>query len=143
MSSEWKDNLREALQGGGRRQAAAEMTLAEFFDNVVMPAYDQIGAELRKHGREVKIRASEASAALTVTHAGDEELSYRVQGRVFPHGVRPFAEIRFKERNGLRRLTVEQMIRSGVPDYTLGDIAVQDIINHFLEQYTSKVRSVE
>ncbi len=141
MTEDWKADLRNALTGGSAPKASNIVSLSDFLKNTVVPAYQQIDAELRKHGRDVKTRVSDASASLTVIYNGTEELIYRVHGRVFPHGVLPYAEIRFRERNGLRLISVEQMIRSGKPDYRLADITVRDVINHFLSEYTKRTVS--
>lgn len=138
MSDDWKEDLRNALTARSAPDISHNGSFADFLQNTVVPAYHQIDFELRKHGRDVKTRVSEASASISVLMNGTEELVYRVQGRVFPHGVLPYAEIRFRERNGLRLITVEQMIRSGKSDYRLEDVSVQDVINHFLQEYTKR-----
>ncbi|MDA0578537.1 MAG: hypothetical protein O3B24_10620, partial [Verrucomicrobia bacterium] len=86
------------------------------------------------------IRHAATSAALTVLRDGEEEMIYRVQGRMFPMGVVPFAEVRYRERKGLRLLRTESMFRSGKPDYTLKDVTIAEIIHNFLDHYKRRVR---
>jgi choline/glycine/proline betaine transport protein len=117
---------------------AAEMS--RFIIKVVMPAFDEIAPSLEKHKREVNIRNTGPSAALIVCRNGEEEMTYRIQGRTFPNGILPYAEIRCRERKGLRYIRVESMFRSGMPNYTLADITKEEIIRNFVENYTARVR---
>ncbi len=137
--SDWRDNLGSFLDTTERRkQEKARYGMAEFIRDIVAPAFEEIARELAKYERQITTRLTEASATLTVTHAGNEEIRYRVQGRTFPNGIRPFAEVRFRERKGLRLITVENMFRSGNSDYTLEDVTRDEVITNFIETYTSR-----
>jgi hypothetical protein len=140
--SDWRDNLNRFFQETSESRRPAETPdLAKFIADVAIPAFHDILSELQKHGRDVTIRAAETSAVLVVNHQGEEEMSYRVQGRTFPTGILPYAEIRYRQRRGLRLLTVESMLRSGAPKYTMADITREDVIRSFLENYTRYVRA--
>ncbi len=137
--SDWRDSLGSFLSTAERRkQEKAGYGMAEFIRDVVAPAFEEISRELAKYDRQIATRQTEASATLTVTHAGNEEITYRVQGRTFPNGIRPFAEVRFRERKGLRLITVENMFRSGNSDYTLEDVTRDEVIANFIDTYTSR-----
>ena len=115
--------------------------LSQFIVRVVVPAFEEIATRLEKHGREANIRNAGPSAALTVCRDGDEEMTYRIQGRTFPNGVLPYAEIRYRERKGLRYIRIESMFRSGMPNYTLADVTKEELIRNFVENYKMRVRS--
>ena len=66
-------------------------------------------------------------------------MMYRIQGRTFPNAVLPYAEIRFRERKGLRYIRVESMFRSGSSNYRISDITKDEVIRNFVENYTSRV----
>lgn len=140
MSENWRSQLNSFL-GAPRETGTPDKKdeLAAFISDVVLPAFAELDQELRKHGRDVTLRHTEASAALIVQHNGDEELAYRIQGRMFPHGVLPFAQVRFRERKGLKYITVENMVRPGAATYKIGDISRDEIIRHFLDNYTRRV----
>ena len=140
--ADWRNNLAgffEATEEAQQQEERPEFD--QFISGVVLPAFEEIRPELEIHGRTVTIRSALSTAVLIVYNAGDEELMYRIQPRTFPNGVRPFAEVRFRERKGLRRITVESMFRSGSPDYRLSDIARKEVIDNFVENYTRRVKS--
>ena len=110
-----------------------------FISDIVMPAFEKLAEELKKHGRDVTIRDAAATASLIVHHGGKEEFMYRLQGRTFPNAVLPYAELRFRERKGLKLIHTENMLRSGPPDYALSDITEEEVIRNFLANYTSRV----
>jgi hypothetical protein len=139
--SNWKQNLNEFFQETDKsRQKEKEPELSRFMARVVMPAFQEIAAQMELHGREVTTRNTATSAAIVVSHDGDEEIRYRVQGRTFPHTVLPYAEIRYRERKGLKLITVESMLRSGPPNYTLADVSKEEVIGNFLEHYMRRVK---
>jgi hypothetical protein len=117
----------------------AEFT--KFLGEVVAPAFQQLREEMEKHGREVMTRKADASITIFILAGGEEELMYRIRGRQFPSGFLPYAEVRFTERKGLRKLTAESMFRSGTPTYKLQEITQDDIIRNFLDNYTRRVHA--
>ena len=82
---------------------------------------------------------TDSNATIQIQHRGEEELTYRIGARTLPTGELPVADIRFRERKGLRLLSIESMVRSGT-DYKLSDITTDDIIQHFVENYTKRVQ---
>ena len=123
------------------REDKTEMT--NFITNIAIPAFRELEAELARFGRYVNIRETVNTASITVfAQAGDEELMYRIQSRMFPNGVLPYAEIRFRERKGLRFLSIESMFRSGSQNYSLADITTDEIIKNFLEHYMKRVEKI-
>ena len=139
--TDWRKELNGFFQKTEETKEQEERSeLAGFIADTALPAFGQLSEELEKHGRDVTIRNSVTSATIIVSLHGDEELTYRIQGRTFPNNVLPYAEIRFRERKGLKLIKAESMFRSGPPDYTLSDITIDEIITNFLDHYTRRAQ---
>jgi len=139
--SDWKGELSGFFEESKKNRVEEEQSeMAGFLSRAVIPALNDLRLELMKHGRSVVVRESSNSAVIVVSHNGEEEISYRIRSRTFPNTVLPFAEIRFRERRGLRLISVESMFRSGSHDYSLSDVSKEEIIENFLENYTTRVR---
>jgi hypothetical protein len=139
--TDWRGDLKGFFErtDKAREEEKEAPRLARFITKVAIPALQQVKEEMAKHGREVTVRATESSATVIVSHRGEEEMMYRIQGRTFPHDVLPFAEIRFRERKGLRFITVESMFRVGSNTYRLDDITPEEIIRNFIVNYVRRV----
>jgi hypothetical protein len=137
----WRDSLGTFFKqkSGGQQPPGAE--LAAFITQTAIPAFESLREELEKHGRDVTIRETPTSAMISVHFMGSEELTYRVQGRTYPNGVLPYAEVRYRERKGLKFLRVESTFRSGAPDYRLDDVTREEIIGNFIRHYTRHVKT--
>lgn len=139
--ADWEEDLDDFFEENEESKASEETTgLPHFLKTVAHPAFAQIRERLDKHGRELTVRETESSMTVVVRHGGDEEISYRIHGRLFPNGVLPYAEVRFKERKGLKIIRVESMIRSGQPDYKIEDLETKEVIANFLEHYKRAVK---
>ncbi len=64
---------------------------------------------------------------------------YRLQERSLPDRKLPYAQVRMRERGGLRLVTVEAMVRPG-SDYHIEDLTRDDVINSVLQNYMSRVK---
>lgn len=138
--SDWKNNLDNFFEKSKEKEVREEKPEFDMFvEDVVVPAFEKVAGSLREHGRFVTIRESDSSAAIIVTNVGEEEMTYRVQGRMFPNGVMPIAEVRFRERKGRRLLTVESTIKGPAVDSRLADITPEHIIRDFVDNYTRRV----
>lgn len=134
---DWRVEL-NGLLGSRTRATRAEIEDAqfrEFLAQVVHPAFVQVGEELAKYGRESTIRETPAAATLTIRHEGSEELSFRVMRRSLPTAVVPYAEIRARERRGLRITKSEANFLDRTEPYGLADVTGEDIIRVFLKCY--------
>ncbi len=140
--SEWQNELGNMMNrpDAGKIETDAN-ELNTFFTETALPAYEELSAELQKYGRTTQVRATASSATLSVTHKGEEEITYRLQARTFPNGVRPYAEVRFRERKGLKLITVESMVRSGSDEYTIANVTKDEVIKNFLGQYKRRVET--
>ena len=134
---DWRVEL-NGLLGERKRTTRAERenTLFQaFLARVVLPAFAQVGEELAKYGRETIVRETSAAASLTVRNGAEEEISFRVLRRSLPTAVIPYAEIRTRERRGLRIMKSEALFREGDAPYALEDVTTEDIIRVFMKCY--------
>jgi hypothetical protein len=139
--TDWRDKLDGFFkQTQEVKETTKEAEFSRFIHAVANPAFEELRDQLTKHGRQVTIRETESSAAVVVHYQTREELSYRLHGRRFPHGVLPYAEIRFRERKGLKMISVESMLRSGTSEYSIEDLTKEEVIKHFLDHYMRAIQ---
>ncbi len=139
MTDQWKNTLGGFFGEKKTEPANRDVSeMAAFIENVALPAFAEISGELRKYARLTNIRNSETSATIMVLKGKDEEFTYRLQGRPFPNGIMPYSEMRFRQRGGLRFITVEEMLRSSA-DSSIHDVTCEDVVQHFVRNYTSRV----
>jgi hypothetical protein len=112
----------------------------KFLIDIALPAFEELRAALEKHGRLVKIRSTPSSAVITVLDGTTEEIMYRLQERTLPDRRLPYAQVRLRERGGLRLVTVEAMLRPGSTDYFTEDITKDDVLQSVLQHYMSRVK---
>lgn len=138
--SDWRKNLGSFFEKGEKSKQVQEGSeLARFISGTVLPAFDDLSKELGKHGREVTIRSAVSWAFMTVSHGGEDELTYRVQGRIMSNKTLACADVRYRERKGLRLMRTESMFRPGNQNYSIGDITKEEVIRNFLDHYTRRV----
>lgn len=141
--ADWRDQLGGFFVATEKKTRPDEEAdgWARFISVIVIPAFEELVLELEKHGRSATVRNSVASAQILVTYNGEEEMLYRIQAKTMPNRILPFAEVRTKERKGLRYVSTESMFRSATPPYTLADITKEEIIQNFVTHYTRRVES--
>lgn len=103
----------------------------KFLKEVVAPAFNDLAAELRKHGRNVSVREAPVSMVISVRSAEMEEISFRVLRRSVPNAVIAYAEVRI--RKGQRLVSTESNIREGI--VPLEETTSGDVIGSFLRHY--------
>lgn len=139
--SDWKNNLNSFFEKADEMVEKEKKTeLEQFILDVATPALEDVAMELQAHGRICTVRASSSTVAIMVNYNGEEELSYRIQSRTFPTGVLPVAEIRYRQRGGRKLVTTESMFRGGRHDFRIPDMVIEEVIEHFIQNYTSRVK---
>lgn len=139
--SDWQANLNHFLSESKKTEENVKRTPFEkFIADIALPAFEELRDALEKHGRRVVIRNSSSSAVINVFDGSREEIMYRLQERTFPDRVLPYAQVRMRERGGLRLITVEAMLRQGGTDYSLEDLTTEDVISSVLQHYMSRVK---
>jgi choline/glycine/proline betaine transport protein len=135
--SEWKSDLNDLIQrdqeaGAARRdEAAKQLSEAErFVSEVVVPAFEELEAELEKHARNVFIVAGGGAATLTVTHAGTTELDYTLDARP----ANPSVETSHLDSETGESYKAVDVISAG-GHHGRADITREDIIRHVLSLY--------
>jgi hypothetical protein len=140
QANDWRERLQQRMgRKNGPRPPTGKTEMSRFIAEAVLPAFHEVAREMESLGRSAVIRDTGACASINVEYQGRPEFAYSIQGRVFPTQTVPYAEIRFRERQGLRLISVESMFRDAAAPYGLADIDKDEIINHFVENYTRRV----
>lgn len=137
----WKNTLDGFFADTEKADNEPKQTAFEkFITDIAVPAFEEIRPTLEKHSRRVVVRSSPSSAVITVFDGTTEEIMYRLQERTLPDRKLPYAQVRLRERGGLRLVTVEAMLRPGNSDYHTEDLTREDIIASVLQHYMSRVK---
>jgi len=112
----------------------------KFIADIALPAFEELRPAFEKHGRRVTVRNTPSSAVITVLDGTTEEIMFRLQERTLPDRKLPYAQVRMRERGGLRLVTVEAMLRPGASEYHIEDISKEDVIQSVLQHYMSRVK---
>jgi len=139
--SDWRNTLNSFFEESEKSDQEKQKSVFEkFITEVAVPAFEELSKEFERHGRRVTIRESTSTVVITVSDGGKEEIMYRLQERTFPERTLPFAQVRMRERGGLKLVSVEAMLRSGPPDYRTEDITKEEVIQSVLQHYTSRFK---
>lgn len=138
---EWKDRLRHIVQGQERPPETqdniqeARNRIAYFIENVVIPAFEELKAELdQMEGRSAEIRRTENQASLTIHRDGVEEFSFAIQGRAYHQLSAGFPQI---TRDDLpMHCKAEIVLYSGSQgEYPIDEFDHENILEGFIREY--------
>ncbi|MFW6060199.1 MAG: BCCT family transporter [Phycisphaeraceae bacterium] len=142
-AQDWKQRLRRVAhvhqpyyQRRVDDDTEAREQLTRFMNETVLPAFEQIKAELEQVERTVTIDQDSAQmvAQLTVSYAGEEEFSYAIRGHQRERMV--FAYPEFDTHHASRLPRAETVLRSGRrAEHDVADFTRQRIIDDFIEAY--------
>ncbi len=139
--AEWINALDSFFQKTEKQDQETKLSPFEkFISEVAVPAFEELRPALEKHGRRVVIRSSASSAVIAVFDGTTEEIMYRLQERTLPDRTLPYAQVRMRERGGLRLVTVEAGLRPGSSEYHMEDLVRTDVINSVLQHYMSRIK---
>ncbi len=139
--ADWRNSMDNFFEKSDETKKNKDITdFTRFIRDTALPALKELREQMEKHGRELTIKETVSSLTARISSQGKEELVYGVYGRTFPNGVLPYAEVKYRERNGLKITKVESMIRSGKPDYLMSDVTKDEVIDSFLGHYMRVVK---
>ena len=119
-----------------KKSSLEKLRVEKFYTTIVNPAFKELKSEFKKHGREVEVYTERRDfASIIVQFEGDEELDYSIEVMISPVRVFPRPVIHYTEWASSRRLRVEGLLRKGIQDYDISDITIDEIIEHFLNEY--------
>jgi hypothetical protein len=119
-----------------KKHSHEKLRVEEFYSTIVNPAFEELKSELKKHGREVDVYTERRDyASIIVQFEGAEELDYSIEVMLYPGLAFPRPVVHFTEWASSRRLRVEGLLRAGIQDYDISDITIDEIIEHFLNEY--------
>jgi hypothetical protein len=139
----WKKNLasffkkqKEEKEEKEEKHSHEKSRVEKFYSTIVNPAFEELKSELKKHGRAVEVYTERRDfASIIVQFEGDEELDYSIEVMLYPGLAFPRPVIHYTEWASSRRLRVEGLLRKGIQDYDISDITIDEIIEHFLNEY--------
>jgi choline/glycine/proline betaine transport protein len=147
-SSDWRQVLAAFLRQQNIRQQADRSSITQWqrvadhcLDAVAMPALEALKQELEGHGWRVTITRGYRRAVMSVEYDDGEEIRYTVRVHVTTHGARAYPELGLRDWTGERQYTADSRFRSGAQDYNAADITSDEIINHFVTEYTGHFRN--
>ncbi len=139
--AEWQQTLdRFFVDPEQTKQDIKLSPFERFLIDIALPAFEELRPAFEKHGRRVSIRNTPSMAVITVLDGTTEEIMFRLQERTLPDRKLPYAQVRMRERGGLRLVTVEAMLRPGGTDYLIEDITKEDVIQCVLQHYMSRIK---
>jgi len=140
--SDWKDDLELFFEEKERQNKAyteqrqnAELQSASFLSNTVVPAFEEIQAELEKYGREVIISNKDQAVNIQIFYESSLEFDYWI--KVDINNLRPHPEIQLTIDE--QKVSLEGTLRVGVESFTIEDISKQEIIGSFLSDYYAHI----
>jgi len=111
--------------------AEAQVKAKAFFESVVIPAFDELKPSLERHDRTVLIVEREESATLRIDHQANLEFEYTLV--VQKNYARPIIRTYDPADGKIKRS--DKYLRSGIQDYTVGEISKEELARHFLDSY--------
>lgn len=136
--SDWRADLGNFLIDHNRKNRAEKdaARFRTFLTNTALPALQEVGNELKKYGRTVAIRQTEAAAVLTVTMGEENEITFYVMYRTMTDAtILPCAEAHYQSRKGQVPSKANVFFRDTAAPYALEDITKEEIIQGFLKVY--------
>ena len=139
----WKKNLanffkkqKEEKEEKEEKHSHEKSRVEKFYSTIVKPAFEELKSELKKHGRAVEVYTERRDfASIIVQFESEEELDYSIEVMLYPGLAFPRPVIHYTEWASSRRLRVEGLLRTGIQDYDISDITIDEIIEHFLNEY--------
>lgn len=138
--SDWKSDMEGFFHEKQKKSQVDEDKLKEtksdvvkFFSAVVIPAFEEIKAELEKYQRESNVFGGTDSASIVISYKGYTEFTYSI--KVYPGTVFPHSEMHFRNPSEVKTYRAEGILRTGLQDYTIAQITKEEIIKQFLSDY--------
>jgi hypothetical protein len=137
---DWKRSLDDffATQmqiGEGISRLRQDAEAAVFLTMTVLPAFEEVKAELLRHGKQVEVHGAERWASLCVRGPGGEELTYELEVMGGPGQF--FLRLETHYFNGATRVRVPGCLRGGTQNYPLSSVTRDELIRHVVRAYTA------
>ncbi len=139
----WRSTLEDVLHEHRKRARVAQRSRADVCDylqNTVAPALTSVSEELQKHDRVVQAELEPDAVSLTVFHKGVEEFYYSVRARTYKRPAFAFPEWTPKASDDPAYHHAEVYLRSGSLRYDVMGYDRNQIIEHFMQEYSDRLR---
>jgi hypothetical protein len=135
LANLYEKKLAEINQENARQKQNDESAL-QYITLVVLPAFEELKAELEKHGREVTIHNRRESAVLEIIFGQNHEFGYEIQIRG-AEGIRKI--INAVNRTDRKRYSNEGGIGTSSNDNRITTVTKEQIIEDFLKEYSTHI----
>ncbi len=139
--SDWRQRLRQitaepepSYQQTVSGLEEAQSALRAFFDDTVVPAFEQLEAELENQQRTVSVERTDNAAQIVVFYGEAEEFRYAIEGHAREDAAFAFPKFQLERRPA--RAMAKVVLRSGrQPEHAVQNLSQQRIIDDFLQAY--------
>jgi len=143
--AEWKKDLDNFFAERARKTPeqqqleARHAEAAKFFNRAVIPAFEDLGKELQKHGRTVRVMPEKDHVSFRVRHEDVEEYRCELRVRIGPRTVVPYVVRHFFDKKAKRHRRAEVPLREGPKLYTVSDFSKIDLLRFVVADYKKYV----
>jgi hypothetical protein len=135
--SDWKKELKglfDTPESSGGRARAERRRVKGFIADVVVPAFEEVAAELQEYARDVEVEFGDRMASITVFHEGTEEFHYEVRVKAYRKRDFAFPAIPLFDAEG-QSYRAEAGLRSGSLHLDVTNFTPEELIESFLREY--------
>ena len=136
---DWKKTLGDTFDDAEKKEQQEQNALAEadkYINSVVLPAFNEVNAELKKNGMVASVSGSNDSASFTIRE--NDMVSYQYKVRINIPIMNLITEMRHREGGQLYRVAGSFI---GGQDSTIADVSKEEIIKHLVADYTQHIKN--
>jgi hypothetical protein len=130
------DDIERSKQQELEARSKALIEAEQFIKSVVLPAFNEVKAELEQRGQTVSVTGGSDGASFTVRE--NDRITYQYSIRVSIPTLHPYPEFRSRESGQMMRGV--GTLRSGGQDFTIADVSKQEILMHLVADYTNHIQ---
>jgi len=145
--NDWKVDLEKHLKDQKRtkkelkkRKEELRHEVKHFIEGEVLPAFDDLSKEFKKHKREAEVETKKDWAAILVKKNKHKEFVYEVNITADDGKLLASKSVYTPNDKGKLKLGVEGKIRNNTNSMQIGRVNKDDIIADFLEDYKEATR---
>jgi hypothetical protein len=145
--TDWKNDLDAYLKEQKKtkkelkhQKEEMQRTVKIFMQSEVVPAFDELKKEFKKHKRDVEVENKKDWAVILIKKNKHKEFVYEINISMDDGKLLASKSVYTPNDKGKLKLGVEGKIRNSANSMQIGRIDKDDIIGDFLETYKSATR---
>jgi hypothetical protein len=147
MMDDWKDDLNQHLKEQKKtkkelkqKKTERHVAVKEFIHGEVLPAFDDLKKEFKKHKRDVEIDKKKNWAVILIKKNKHKEFVYEINISSDDDKLLASKSVYIPNDKGKLKLGVEGKIRNAANSMQIKRVRKDDIIKDFLENYKAATR---